>query len=333
MSHEPAGFRPKRFPPPEFPPRRARAFSNTPPAIFPVLLGLLGLQLALRAGLGRLGLPQAPADLLAGIVLPLWAFGVLAYKAKLARRPGAVLDDMKVMPSRAGLAAATVGGMLAAAVLAPFAPVVAEVLLWLSLAAHTALAALHLWLLPRLPAESRGLNPGWHLSFTGFIVGALAAAVLGRDGLAIALFWLSLPVALAIWGFSAVQLIRRIPPAPLRPLLAIHLAPASLFASVAALTGQGLLATIFGGVALAIALALAASARWLTTSGFSPLWGAFTFPLTATAAALIRLDGFWASLGIGLLAVALVAVPWIGWRVLKLWPGGRLAAKTNAAEA
>ena len=39
--------RPKRYPPPEFPPRRAKLFARTPPAIFPPILGLLGLAAAL----------------------------------------------------------------------------------------------------------------------------------------------------------------------------------------------------------------------------------------------------------------------------------------------
>ena len=42
-----------------------------------------------------------------------------------------------------------------------------------------------------------------------------------------ALLWATLPIAALIWGISLAQLIGRIPPAPLRPLLAIHLAPVS----------------------------------------------------------------------------------------------------------
>ena len=90
-----------------------------------------------------------------------------------------------------------------------------------------------------------------------------------------ALLGLTVPVAVAIWAISAVQLIRRIPPAPLRPLLAIHLAPASLFASVAALAGQGWLAQGFAALAVILLLALIFSGRWITESGFSALWGAF----------------------------------------------------------
>lgn len=333
MPNEPARFRPKAFPPPEFPPRRVPLFARTPPAIFPVLLGLIGLALALRAGLARLGFPSAPGDAVAGVVAGLWALGTIAYLAKLARRPGVIWDDMKVLPARAGIAAASVGGMGVAGLLAPFAPGVAIGLLYAMLAAHVLVALVVLAVLARLPAEGRAANPGWHISFVGFIVGGQAAAVLGLEGLARGLLWATVPVAALIWAISLAQLVRRVPPAPLRPMLAIHLAPASLFATVAALTGQTGLAAGFGVLAVAIFVALLLAGRWMTEAGFSPLWGAFTFPLAAFSGAMIRLDGLWASFGIGLLAVALVAVPVITFRVLKMWATGALAAKTGAAEA
>jgi tellurite resistance protein len=333
MTEGPAKFRPKMYPPPEFPPRKVAAFAKTPPAVFPVLLGLLGLVLALRLGLARLGLPSAPADLLAGLVVPLWAFGILAYAAKLARRPGVVLDDLKVMPARAGLAAATVGGMAAASVLAPFVPGAATGLLAVALALHGALAVLVVRVLAGMPPEAREVNPGWHLVFVGFIVGAPAAVALGMEGLARGLLFATMPVAGAIWAVSLWQLTRRVPPAPLRPMLAIHLAPASLFATVSALLGMPALAGGFAVLAVALLLVLLARLPWIVQTGFSALWGAFTFPLAAAATALLLVGerGHWP--GLGLLAAALVVVPWIGWRVLSLWPGGRLAGKTNAAEA
>lgn len=329
----PPRFSPRRFPPPEFPPRRAAVFAKTPPAIFPVLLGLLGLVLALRAGLSHLGLPLAAADLAAGLAVPLWAFGVLAYAVKLARRPAVILDDMKVMPARAGLAAATAGGMAAAAVVAPYAPQAATGLLAAALALHAAYLALFLKVLAGLPPEGRVPNPGWHLIFVGFIIGGLAAGLLGRTGLAGFLLWAMVPVAAVLWGAGALQFLKGSPPAPLRPLLAIHLAPASLFASVATLLQAETAAMLSGGLALALFLALASGGRWLLAAGFGPLWGALTFPLAAFAGAMIRLGGTWAGFGLGILGVALVVVPLIAWHVLKLWPGGRLAARTNAAEA
>jgi len=330
MTREP---RPKHFPPPEFPPRRAPAFARTPPAIFPVLLGLCGLALALRAGVAFLGLSSAPADLAAGVALALWGFGVLAYGLKLRRRPGVILDDLKVLPSRAGLAAGTMGGMASASLMVPFSPGLAMSLLLASLLAHGVLALVTLRAMRAGSAEARVVNPGWHLSFVGFIVAAPAALALGQDGLARGLFLATLPVAVAIWALSGRQLWQRIPPAPLRPMLAMHLAPAALFATVATGLGMGWFALVFLVGIVLILVALGIGLRWITASGFSALWGAFTFPLTATATALLAQGGPVAWAGLALLAAALALVPLLAWKVLKLWAGGQLAAKTNAAEA
>jgi tellurite resistance protein len=333
MTEGPARFRPKRYPPPEFPPVRKPTFSRTPPAIFPVLLGLLGLTTALRVGLPVAGVPTAVGDLATGLVLPIWAFAAIAYLAKIIIRFSVITDDLKVMPSRSGLAAATLGGMLAAGLLVPFSLPFAKGLLALSLVAHGIVVALTVRTLVSLPAEGRIINPGWHMTFVGFIVGAAPAWAMGYRGLAEGILLAMLPVAVVIWGASLVQLVGRIPPAPLRPMLAIHLAPASLFAIAATLTGQQLLATVMLAVVLAILLALLARLRWLTEAGFSPIWGAFTFPLTAASTALLLQGGGLQWIGLVLLAIALAAVPWIAWKVLSLWPGGRLAQKTNAAQA
>lgn len=323
--------RPGIYPPPEFPPRRPALFARTPAAVFPVILGLCGLQLALRTGLAAAGLSPGTGDLLAGLVLPLIAFALFAYGMKIARRASVIMEDIRVLPSRAGLGAAGMAAMASAAILAPYAPGLARVVLVLALVAHGVLVLLVLRVLATLPPEARGVDPGWHLIFTGPVVGALAAAALGLRGLSVTLFCLALAAGLTIMAVSLVQLIRRVPPAPLRPLLAIHLAPMSLFSSVAVLNGWPWAATGFAVLAAAILAALILAARWITAAGFSPLWGAFTFPLGAFAGMLflngVVLAGWLA------LAAAAVVVPLIAWRVLRLWPGGRLAALTNAAEA
>jgi tellurite resistance protein len=333
MDQDRVHARPKAYPPPEFPPRKVATFARTPPAIFPVIFGLLGLAIALRTGLQAFAGPKTIADLATGLVLPIWAFGIIAYFAKIYRRNSVIFDDLKVLPSRAGLAAATLGGMAAAGLAGPFAPGPAAFILFAALALHLILAGLTVLTLLRLPPESREVNPGWHMTFVGFIVGAPAAVILGYADLAKVLLYATLPVAVVIWGVSLRQFLGRVPPAPLRPMLAIHLAPASLFTIVATQTGNGLLANLGTAVVMCLLAALVLRLRWITASGFSPLWGAFTFPLTAAATALLGQGGALAWLGLGLLTVALVAVPWIAWKVLSLWPGGRLADKTNAAEA
>ncbi len=325
---------PKPFPPPEFPPRKAARFARTPPVIFPPILGALALAGAVRLSLDRLGWDRGPGELLAGLALALWAFAAFAYLAKLVRRPRVVVEDLRVLPGRAGLAALTMGGMAAAALLSPYLPRVAAGLLSLALLGHLTLAVLLIRLLRRPETPSRSINPTWHVSFVGFIVAAPGSVVLGLPLLAEGLFWATLPVALAIWSLSALDHRRTgLPPAPLRPLLVIHLAPASLLAITASLLGLPQLASVLLGLAAFYGLILLVAVRWLTASGPSPLWGGFTFPLGALAAAMLVVGGGWQWPGLGLTAVALVVIPALMWWVLQRWPGGRLAAMTNAAEA
>jgi tellurite resistance protein len=325
--------RPRRYPPPEFPPRRSALFARTPPAIFPSILGLLGLVIALRLALARLGMDQAPADLLAGLAVALWLFAAGAYLAKLGRRPGVVVEDLRVLPGRSGLATMTMGGMASATLIAPFVPETAWALMMLALLGHLALAVTLIRLLLTLPPPGRDVNPTWHLSFVGFIVAAPAALATGWGWLALGLFWLTLPVALLIWGLSAAQFLRLVPPAPLRPLLAIHVAPAALLGTVAALLGMPVLAELFVIAGAVLATAMAVSARWLGAAGMTPLWGSLTFPLAALATAMLVVGGSWSAAGLGLVAVGLGVIPAIAGWVLKRWPGGKLAAVTNAAEA
>jgi tellurite resistance protein len=325
--------RPKRYPPPEFPPRRAKLFARTPPAVFPSILGLLGLASALRLGLGRMGWDMGPGDLAAGLAVALWAFAAMAYAVKLVRRPGVVREDLRVLPGRSGLATLTMGGMVAAGLVGVYSAPVGAVLLVLALAGHAVLAVLLVRLLADLAPEARAVNPTLHLSFVGFIVAAAPALALGWQMLAEGLFWAVMPVAVAIWTLSLRQFSRDVPPAPLRPLLAIHLAPAALLALVAELLGKPLLASLFLGLGTVTAILLLAGWRWITESGPSPLWGAFTFPLAAMASAMLVAGGAWLWPGLALVAVGLGVIPAIAWWVLKRWPGGKLAAVTNAAEA
>ncbi|NEX45025.1 tellurium resistance protein [Pseudotabrizicola algicola] len=331
MPVDPARARPKRFPPPEFPPRRLPPFARMPPAVFPVVLGVLGMALAVKRALVEAGLPQGLGDMALGVAVGLWLFCAVAYGMKIARRPAVVSEELRVLPGRAGLAAASVGGLAVAAALGFFLPGLARGVLALGLLLQAALAVLMLRALLAAPPEGRVVTPVWHLAFVGFIVGALAAVPLGWETLARGILWATMPVAAGIWAVSLWQLWKTVPPAPLRPLLAIHLAPASLFASVAGLLGMTWLAQGMVVLGCAIAVALLASGRWIAEAGFSPLWGAFTFPMAAFGSALL-ING-WAMGGVLVTVLALGAVPAIAWRVIRMWPDGSLAAKTNAATA
>ncbi|WP_246020421.1 TDT family transporter [Aliigemmobacter aestuarii] len=331
MTVEPPRIRPKMYPAPEFPPRRPKLFARVPPAAFPAVMGLFGLGLALRRAAEALQFTPALPDLFLGGVSLLWVFCLVAYGAKLARRPSVLLEDLRVLPGRAGINALNLSGMLFAATLVPFSPDAARVILFAFLALHAALALVMIRVLLAAPPEAREVTPVWHLSFVGFIIGAVSAVPLGLTELATWILYGTIPVALGIYAASLVQLVRRVPPAPLRPLLAIHLAPASLFTIVAASLGLGQIALGFLVLAGVIVTALIFAAQWMTVSGFSPLWGAFTFPMAAFCSAMLAL-GFDITATFALIP-AVGFIPFVAFRVMQAWAKGALAAKTNAAEA
>ncbi|MGO4855210.1 tellurium resistance protein [Phaeovulum sp. W22_SRMD_FR3] len=316
-----------------------RGFARrVPPAIFPSLLGLLGLGLAWRRAAPDFGLPGGIADLALGMISAVFCFGILAYTAKFMRRPAAVAEDLKILPGRAGLSTMAMGIYLMAAVLAPWLPGLSPAILFLGLAVHLVLIALMLGDLVEAPAEQRRVTPVMHLSYVGPIVGAQMALALGYSALAAAIFWITLPVALLIWYRSARQALRERVPAPLRPLLAIHLSPAALMGTVSLGLGYQTLALAFAVLAALILTALVLGARWLLAAGFSPFWGALTFPLAATATLWLALggalgSGAWRGAGDGALIAATLIIPPIAVRVLQLWAKGTLAIKTNAATA
>lgn len=331
--------RPPIFPAPQFPPIKLRAFQRMPPAVFPAIMGLFGLGLALRRGADAIGYPVAIAEIMLGAVSLLWVFATLGYLAKLSQRPAVIMDDLAILPGRAGLAAMSLGMALLAVTLLPYSAVAATMVMFAALGLHFGLAALIALALHRGPEEGRHVTPVWHLSFVGFIIAAVAAAPLGFTALATGILIATSIVALGIWAASLIQLIKRVPPAPLRPLLAIHLSPAALFGTVALLLGMPKVAMGFAVLGGLILLAMVATARWITESGFSALWGAFTFPLAAYASLLLGLgaamgpNSAWVWAGTLVLTAAIGIVPAIALKVLQAWTKGTLAAKTNAATA
>lgn len=315
---------------------------RVPPAVFPPILGLAGLALAWQGGVAAFALPPALAGLMAGMVVAVLAFAVLAYGVKLARRPSVLIEELRVLPGRAGLSAGVLAVELGAALVWPVAPGLAHGMLVAGLALHLGLIAALIDLWRAGPEEQRRVNPAWHLHLTGLIVAARVALVVGWPGLAQALVWPAAAAALAVYGLSLRQVMTgggiAATPAPLRPMLAIHVAPLALFGTVALGLGWTGAGQVLAWLALAGALALAVSARWLTAGGFSALWGAVTFPLAATAGLWVQLwrttggDGARVVAGLLLVAATLVVLP-IAFRILRDWANGRLPVKTNAAIA
>ena len=319
------------FKPPS--PTAAGLWRRTPPAIFPSIMGLYGLGLAWRRGAVVFDLPAGIAETILGAVTLLFLFSLLAYAVKLLRRPAVILDDLRILPGRAGMAAMVLCLYLLSITAAPYSAPLARAILWLGFAIHGGFALLFIYQLATGPAEQRRITPVWHLGFVGPIIGALAATVFEQYLLALAIFVATAVVAALIWAVSAEQIVKATVPAPLRPLLAIHLAPLALFGLVADALELEAVALGCAGIAALVVLWCAVRVRWLTEAGFSPLWGAFTFPIAATANLWLAVGGIWRVPGaVALVAATLIILP-ISWKMLQLWARGQLAVRTNAATA
>ncbi len=317
---------------------RPGLFRQTPPAIFPALFGLFGLGLAWRQAVMTFGVPSAIPETYLGAVSLLFLFCVLAYGAKAARRPAVVVEDMRTLPGRAGVSALSIGVLLLAVVLVPYDRGAARGLLYLGLALHGLIAVLFIGVLATGPSEQRMVTPAWHLTFVGFVLVPLSALPLGLYDLGLWVFYAMWLAAGAIYAVSLRQLVQRDPPPPLRPLLAIHLAPPSVLGMVALLLEQVSLAAWLAGFAALILAALVLNARYLTVAGFSALWSAFTFPSAALTALCLGLAGAtgWGVFrlaGAVLLVVVTFMIPLIAYKVLQAWARGVLGPKTNAAIA
>ena len=321
------------------PPSPVPRFRRVPPAVFPALLGLLGLVSAWYKAAGVFGVSTALVDVGLGMVTLLFLFFLGLYIAKLAHRPGVALDDARILPGRTGIAALAIGCIVLASLLAGLQAGIALAFLAIGV---VVLALLALWVLPQRlrGTDTAGpLTPAMHLVFVGFILVPLAAVPLGVLGAVLP--WVILyctGAALVIAGATLKALVLGEGAPPLRPLHAIQLAPPAFIASGLFLTGFDRLAVLALAWAGLTAALLILRLKWLVEGGFSPMWAAFTFPVTALAGALLlaseRLGAGWLAVAGGVVLIgATLYIPVIAYRVLKLWASGALAIKTNAATA
>lgn len=309
----------------------------TPPAIFPPILGLFGLGLAWRHAANIFSAPEWMGEMLLGAVSLLYLFALVAYLAKVARRPGVVADDLRILPGRAGLSTGASSGFLLAAALVPYSAPLAKTVLVLALIALWSVVILIVRSFIIGPVEQRRVTPAWHLSFVGFILAPLSAVPLGWVGMSEFIFSTTLPVAAAIWIISAVQFARSDVPPPLRPLLVVHIAPIAVFGSAATLLGYTTLALAFAWIGVSAFVVALMAIRYLTKADFTALWGAFTFPLAAFANlmfSVVPLNSvpFRVIGGLELVAASLVIV-YIAAKIMQLWTKGTLSKATNAATA
>jgi tellurite resistance protein len=123
-----------------------------------------------------------------------------------------------------------------------------------------------------------------------------------------------------------------------RTSYAILLAPPSVAAiGIYSLSGPTFYMPVWVGASL-VGIALLPFVRWMAQGGWSPGWGAFTFPISAFAGVQIHAvkAGYGTIadiLAIGTLSVATLIVPYIVIRTYISWFQGKLGPATKAAVA
>lgn len=310
---------------------------RTPPALFPVCLGMIGMGLAWLRAAEVLGAPRLLAVVWIAVSGAAIVFCLGSYLAKLAKAPRVVLIDLNPAPGRAAVSAGSMCILLLAAALVALTGEAHPALaLWFAgLALHMAYAICVLIVIYQDGLRNLRITPVLFLPFVGFIVSPFGGVELGQIAISHYVFWWTLPVFLLIFALSAPRYVLWPTPIPQRAAAAILLAPTSLFASAAYVLGMEKFFGIFFVAACVVALALLVSVRWLTKGGWTPLWGAFTFPLAAFAAACViaagLYDGVWPAIAWGVLVVSSMIVAWLFIMTMKAWAKGRLAPATGAA--
>ena len=311
---------------------------RTPPAIFPVTLGVLSLGLGWRAAADVLPVAHEIGDLFLGAGMAYYLYFLLFYIRKFVARPGVLFEDMVTARARAGVAAMGMAMMLLAAALLPFGISAPEVW-WAGVVMQVAASAIVLHALWVEPPEERHFSTFQYLTFVGPLVGPIAGVPLGYIWESQFMTFAALvPYAIITAGLALKLLHRQGPPDKLRPSVAIFLAPNCLFAMSFGLLGYEWGYFLFYWIANAVAFGLILLIPWMVKGGWTPIWASFTFPIAAflnlqvfalhMGASLPAEIGVWVALAIGTPVITAIA-----WRSNMAWVTGELAQKSGAAKA
>ena len=270
---------------PNVPASLGQGLAHLPIGIFATVMGMAGLQLA-TARMAHGAPALAPlAALLLGLTLFLYLALLALYGLKLARSPEAVRAEWRHPVRIAFFPSVTVGLLLIATALVPYAPRLAEPL-WLAGAlAHllVMLAVVTTWI-AGTQFEPPHLNPAWFIPAVGNVLVPIAGVALGW----VELSWFFLGVGLLFWLVLLTIVFNRLVfhhplPARLLPTLAILVAPPAVsFLAWMRLVGEpGAFGRLLFAAAILFALVVAVQAPRLVRLPWALSFWAWSFPLAA----------------------------------------------------
>jgi tellurite resistance protein len=287
-------------------------------------MGTGGVGLAWRQAHHALGVPAAVGEALLGFTALLWLVLVALQGLRAFRHPDAVLAELR-HPVRVAFAAApTIGLMIVAAFLHPYAPWLGAPLWGIAVALHLLVAMLLLRRILAGRGEVAMLAPPLMIPFVGNVLAPVFGVGMGF----VQASWMMFGVGIILWLAVLPLLLHRLfvgppLPPPLRPSLAILLAPPAVGAlALVALTGQaGGPALALVGVALLIAAVLVSLAGEFARVPLGLPWWGVTFP-SAAFAVMVMVMGFPAPLGWAALLATTALTGWVAWRTLRAAQAG-----------
>ncbi|MGB0411684.1 MAG: hypothetical protein ACPGFA_08870 [Pikeienuella sp.] len=312
---------------------------RTPAALFPVCLGMIGIGLPWLSVAETMGGPKWFAGAWISVSAVAVLFCMASYLAKLMVAPRVLLIDLNPAPGRAAVSAGSMCLLVLAAALVRLTGAAQPALaLWcLGLGLHAVYALCVLYAIWADGLRNFRFSPVLFLPFVGFIVATFGGPDLGQKALSHYLFWAALPSFLLIFVFSAPRFLLWPTAIPQRAAAAILLAPVSLLATASFILGMERFFDLFFIAACAVAAGLLVGVRWLTAGGWTPLWGAFTFPLSAFTATMViaanRYGGAWEYAAWIVLIISSAIIAYLFTLTMWAWSRGRLAPATGAATA
>lgn len=290
--------------------------AHLPMPLLVLPMGLGGIGLAWREAAVVLGAPSLLGEALLLLTALVWLLVVGGQALRTLRYPDAMLAELR-HPVRVAFAAApTIGLMILAGALWPYAPGFGAALWGVAVALHLVVAMLLLRRVLAGRGEVAMLAPPLLIPFVGNILAPVFGVRMGFLDAS----WMMFGVGTLLWLAVFPLLLHRLvagPPLPLvmRPSIAIFVAPPAVGAlAMAALIGETHgVALAFTGVALLVATAVLSLGRELARVPFSLSWWGVTFPSAAFAIMLMG-QGFHPIFGWLALALATGLTGWVTWR-------------------
>ncbi|MBE9476725.1 MAG: hypothetical protein IME92_06225 [Proteobacteria bacterium] len=309
---------------------------RTPPVLFPCLLGFIGLGLAWRRAAEVWPVsPIIGEGILLVSCLLFMATGT-SYHMKLSLRPSVIFEDLKIGPARGAVSAGSMCLMLYAAAMTPYLFELAQLFWWAAVLQHAGYMVCVTLAIAKSDTQLSDVNPSIILPYVGYILASVGGPALGYATLSGILLMVTIPGCIFIIILSLVNLKRFGVNKTLRSSYFIILAPLSIYGIGSFNIWPTSSYAIFWTIALVCGLCMVPFLRWFSAGGWTPAWGAFTFPLSAFAGVMLTgvQSGFGPVAEIGsvlALGLATLVVPYVVWKTYLYWIVGKLAQATGAA--